>query len=418
MYKFLWVFTVCLFASVLILAAILLTVFEDKPRINRQVILVPEHVKRAKQIIDVHRYLVRPGMTAVARVQSEDADLAANYLANRFVKGSAQVTLADHSAHVLLSIPTPGNPLGGYLNLEATLIETEGIPKPESVHIGKLVLPDLVTDMFMPQLIRWLRRSPEYRLGLDALQNIRMSRSELKVVYHWKGGFSKVMQASILSEQESEQLFFYHSLLTKNSRRSDIAATVSLAEILPPLLRLAAERSVKSNAIGENRAAILVVTFYTLGKSLKSLAPEAATWPRPVRRTVTVSGRDDFAKHFMVSATIAAYADTALSDVVGLYKEIEDSRTGSGFSFSDIAADRAGTRFGEKAVASIELAQQLQLRVASGLKDSDLMPPWSDLPESMPEVEFKQRFGGIDAPAYRQMMQEIDQRVSILGVLH
>ncbi len=418
MYKFLWFFTVCLFASVLILAAILLTVFEDKPRINRQVILVPEHVKRAKQIIDVHRYLVRPGMTVVARVQSEDADLAANYLANRFVKGSAQVTLADHSAHVLLSIPTPGNPLGGYLNLEATLIETEGIPKPQSVHIGKLVLPDLVTDMFMSQLIRWLRRSPEYRLGLDTLQNIRMSRSELKVVYHWKGGFSKVMQASILSEQESEQLFFYHSLLTKNSRRSDIVATVSLAEILPPLLRLAAERSVKSNAIEENRAAILVVTFYTLGKSLKSLAPEAATWPRPVRRTVTVSGRDDFAKHFMVSATIAAYADTALSDVVGLYKEIEDSRTGSGFSFNDIAADRAGTRFGEKAVASIELAQQLQLRVASGLKDSDLMPPWSDLPEFMPEVEFKQRFGGIDAPAYRQMMQEIDQRVSILGVLH
>lgn len=418
MYKFLWFLTVCLFASVLILAAILLTVFEDKPRINRQVILVPEHVKRAKQIIDVHRYLVRPGMTAVARVQSEDVDLAANYLANRFVKGSAQVTLADHSAHVLLSIPTPGNPLGGYLNLEATLIETEGIPKPESVHIGKLVLPDLVTDMFMPQLIRWLRRSPEYRLGLDALQNIRMSRSELKVVYHWKGGFSKVMQASILSEQESEQLFFYHSLLTKNSRRNDKAATVSLAEILPPLLRLAAERSVKSNAIAENRAAILVVTFYTLGKSLKSLAPDAATWPRPVRRTVTVSGRDDFAKHFMVSATIAAYADTALSDAVGLYKEIEDSRTGSGFSFNDIAADRAGTRFGEKAVASIELAQQLQLRVASGLKDSDLMPPWSDLPESMPEVEFKQRFGGIDAPAYRQMMQEIDQRVSILGVLH
>jgi hypothetical protein len=418
MYKFLRFLTVCLFASVLILAAILLTVFEDKPRINRQVILVPEHVKRAKQIIDVHRYLVRPGMTAVARVQSEDADLAANYLANRFVKGSAQITLADHSANVLLSIPTPGNPLGGYLNLEVTLIETEGIPKPQSVHIGKLVLPDLVTDMFMPQLIRWLRRSPEYRLGLDALQNIRMSRSELKVVYHWKGGFSKVMQASILSEQESEQLFFYHSLLTKNSRRSDIVATVSLAEILPPLLRLAAERSVKSNAIVENRAAILVVTFYTLGKSLESLAPEAATWPRPVRRMVTVSGRDDFAKHFMVSATIAAYADTALSDVVGLYKEIEDSRTGSGFSFNDIAADRAGTRFGEKAVASIELAQQLQLRVASGLKDSDLMPPWSDLPEFMPEVEFKQRFGGIDAPAYQQMMQDIDQRVSILGVLH
>ncbi|MEE8221984.1 MAG: hypothetical protein V3R18_00365 [Nitrosomonadaceae bacterium] len=417
MYKFFLFLTVCLFASVLVLSAVLLAVFEERPRINRQVILTPEHIQRAKQIINVHRYRVRPGMVAVVKVLSEDADLAANYLVNRFVKGSAQVTLANHSAHVLLSIPTPGNPLGGYLNLEATLIETAGIPQPRSVHVGKLVLPDLLTDMFMPQLIRWLRQSPEYRLGLDALQKIRISRNELNVVYHWKGGFSQDMRTSIVSEQEREHLFLYHSLLTENSRRG-VAATVSLAEVLPPLLRLATERSAKGNALAENRAAILVVTFYTLGRSLKSLIPEAATWPSPVWRTVTVSGRNDFAKHFMVSATIAAYADTALSDAVGLYKELEDSRTGSGFSFNDIAADRAGTRFGEKAVASKDLAQQLQQRVASGLRDSDLMPPWSDLPEFMPEVEFKRRFGGIGTPAYQQMMQEIDQRVSILGVLH
>lgn len=417
MYKFFLFLTVCLFASVLVLFAVLLAVFEERPRINRQVILTPEHIQRAKQIINVHRYRVRPGMVAVVKVLSEDADLAANYLVNRFVKGSAQVTLANHSAHVLLSIPTPGNPLGGYLNLEATLIETAGIPQPRSVHVGKLVLPDLLTDMFMPQLIRWLRQSPEYRLGLDALQKIRISRNELNVVYHWKGGFSQDMRTSIVSEQEREHLFLYHSLLTENSRRG-VAATVSLAEVLPPLLRLATERSAKGNALAENRAAILVVTFYTLGRSLKSLIPEAATWPSPVWRTVTVSGRNDFAKHFMVSATIAAYADTALSDAVGLYKELEDSRTGSGFSFNDIAADRAGTRFGEKAVASKDLAQQLQQRVASGLRDSDLMPPWSDLPEFMPEVEFKRRFGGIGTPAYQQMMQEIDQRVSILGVLN
>ena len=36
----------------------------------------------------------------------------------------------------------------------------------------------------------------------------------------------------------------------------------------------------------------------------------------------------------------------------------------------------------------------------------------------MPEVEFKRRFGGVGAPAYKQMMQKIDQRVSNLGVLN
>jgi hypothetical protein len=418
MYKFLRFLTFGLFASILTLFVILLVVFEEKPRIDRQVILAPEHVERAKKIIDVHRYQVQPGMTAVARVRHEDVDLAANYLANRFVKGSAEVTLANHNAHILLSIPTPWNPMGDYLNIEATLVETEGIPQPRSVQAGSLVLPDLVTNMLMSQVIYWLRQTPRYRIGLDALRKIKISQNELNVVYHWEGGFTQEMRASIISEQESKQLLLYHSLLTKNSLLHGTETTVSLSEILPPLLNLASKRSETGNALEENRAAILVVTFYTLGKSLKSITPDAATWPKPVKRVVTVSGRDDFAKHFMVSATIAAYADTTLSDVVGLYKEIEDSRTGSGFSFNDIAADRAGTKFGEKAVASEDLAQQLQRRVASGLTDSDLMPHWSDLPEFMPEVEFKRRFGGVGAPAYKQMMQKIDQRVSILGVLN
>jgi len=418
MYKFLRFLTFCLLASILTLFGILLVAFEEKPRIDRQVVLAPEHVERAKKIIDIHRYQVRPGMTAVARVRSEEVDLAANYLANRFVKGSAQVILADHAAHVLLSIPTPWDSMSGYLNVKAILVETKGIPQPQSVQVGDLVLPDFVVNMIMSQVIYWLRQIPRYRIGLDALQKIKISQNELNVVYHWKGGFTQEMRASVISEQEGKQLFLYHSLLTKNSLLHGTKTTVSLSEILPPLLNLAAKRSETGNALEENRAAILVVTFYTLGRSLKSITPDAATWPKLVKRVVTVSGRDDFAKHFMVSATIAAYADTTLSDVVGLYKEIEDSRTGSGFSFNDIAADRAGTKFGEKAVASEDLAQQLQRRVASGLTDSDLMPHWSDLPEFMPEVEFKRRFGGVGAPAYKQMMQKIDQRVSILGVLN
>ncbi len=418
MYKFLRFLTFCLFGFILTLFVILLVVFEEEPLVDRQVILAPDHVERAKKIIDVHRYQVRPGMTAAVTVRSEDVDLAANYLADRFVKGSARVALANQNAHVLLSIPTFWSPMGDYLNVEATLVETEGIPQPQSVRFGSLVVPDLLTNILVPLAIYGLKQIPRYQIGLDALRKVKISQNELNVVYHWEGGFTQKMRASIVSEQEHKQLFLYHSLLTNNSLLHGTETTISLSEILPPLLNLAAKRSETGNALEENRAAILVVTFYTLGKSLKSISPEAATWPKPIKKVVTVSGRDDFAKHFMVSATIAAYADTALSDVVGLYKEIEDSRTGSGFSFNDIAADRAGTKFGEKAVASKDLAKQLQKRVASGLIDSDLMPHWSDLPEFMPEVEFKRRFGGVGAPAYKRMMKKIEQRVSILGVLN
>jgi hypothetical protein len=44
----------------------------------------------------------------------------------------------------------------------------------------------------------------------------------------------------------------------------------------------------------------------------------------------------------MLSAVIAATADSNLSALVGVFKEIEDSKGGTGFSFPDLAADKAG----------------------------------------------------------------------------
>lgn len=404
-----------LFAIPLTLVAALFLAIEDHPRVDRQVILTPEHIGRAKQIVDEHRFWVHPGMLAAFRVTPADADLAANYLAHRFAKGSAQIAFADQNAVVRLSLPVFGISPSSYLNLEATLVETTGLPQLQSVHIGKLALPDALTDMLVPQLVRWLRHSPEYRTGFDALRLVKMSPDELHIYYRWEGGLTEA-RASVIDKEERKRLLRYQSLLATNSKQ--YGASVPLAEVLSPLVRLAIGNSENANATAENRAVILVTTFYVLGISLEQILPEAAGWPRPARRTVTVDGRDDFAKHVMVSAAIAAYADTALSDVIGLYKEIEDSRSGSGFSFNDIAADRAGTRLGEKAVASEASAQQLQYRIASGLKDSDLMPPWSDLPEFMPEAEFKRRFGGIGTPAYRKMMETIEQRVAAMRVLN
>lgn len=415
MRKLALVVTVLLLAFPLALLILLFLAIEDHPRIDRQVIFTPEHIARAKYIVDAHRFQARPGMLVMTKVRSSDVDLAANYLANRFAKGSAQVGLADRNATIRLSLPLPYAP-GGYLNIEATLVETRGLPQPQSVQIGKLPLPDALSEIFASQLVRWLRHSPEYRTGYDSLRLVKISPEQLSILYRWEGSLSREVRASVIDKEERERLLRYQTLLMENSKQ--FAGSVSLSQVLPPLARDAVRQSKAGDTAAENRAVILVATFYVLGMSLEQLLPEAAAWPRPVPHVITIDGRDDFAKHFMVSATIAAYAGTALADAIGLYKEVEDSRSGSGFSFNDLAADRAGTKFGEKSVASRGAAQELQSRVASGLADSDLMPGWSDLPEFMSEAEFKRRFGGIDAPAYQRIMQKIEQRVAALPVLH
>jgi hypothetical protein len=411
----------CLLFALLALIIAFSLAIEEAPLINRAVILAPEHIARAKQIIHAHRDWVRPGTVATLRIVPADADLAANYLAHRLARGSARVTVGKGSAAITLSIPLASTPLSwlnGYLNIKANLLESGHLPELQSLQIGKIQLPSQASKIIGKEIERWLRRGPEYREGLDALRRVKMSQNELAITYQWTGALprlSKEVKSSMVGESERERFLYYQTLLATYSHAQDSAT--SLAKILPLLMQAASARSRDEDASAENRAVILVVAFHVLGLPLERLLPEAASWLRSPPQTVTLGGRDDFAKHFMVSALIAAYADTALSDVVGLYKEIEDSRVGSGFSFNDLAADRAGTRFGEKAVANSESAEALQLRVAPGIEDRDLMPEWRDLPEFMPEEEFKRRFGGIGEPAYQAMMARIEERVDSLGVL-
>ena len=188
---------------------------------------------------------------------------------------------------------------------------------------------------------------------------------------------------------------------------------ISITELIEPLFKLAAGRSSQNPAAAENRAAIFVLTIYINGGSLVKILPDAKSWARPSQRGVTLSKRDDFAKHFIVSAALAANAGGPLADAVGVYKEIPDSRGGSGFSFNDIAADRAGTRFGEYAANRVS-AKPLQQKLAAGLSEKGIMPNTADLPEDMQETEFKRVFGGVDGPEHKMMMAEIERRIATL----
>ena len=92
------------------------------------------------------------------------------------------------------------------------------------------------------------------------------------------------------------------------------------------------------------------------------------------------------------------------------HKEVIDSRDGSGFSFNDIAADRAGTRFARSRCRTGRLRAAALQDADAALKEAD-RPPVDGLPEFMPQAEFRARYGGIGAAPYRRMMAEIEQRV-------
>ena len=69
----------------------------------------------------------------------------------------------------------------------------------------------------------------------------------------------------------------------------------------------------------------------------------------------------------------------------------------------------AGARLGELAVREPGRLQALLMDPASA---ASLLPDLTDLPEFLTEAEFTRRYGGADAPAYREQLPEIEGRVA------
>jgi hypothetical protein len=396
-----------------ILAGAVYLALDTEPNINRAAEITPDSIERAKRILEQNDpRALKSGARRTISVGATDLDHAANYLARQYAAGGARVQLKRGSADVRASLRLPMLPTQIYLNFDAALTEDGALPRFESLRVGDVWIPPRVAEWLIPRLFALAFTDLDIRSFSRIIKKVSLTESRMALTYEWQADLPDKLRTVLLPAEERERLRVYQERLAAASR-SVKAKNVSLTELLVPLFTLAAERSSDDNAIAENRAAILLLTLYVNGQSLETILPEAKNWSRPANHGVLLNQRDDFPKHFIVSAALAAKAGGPLADAVGIYKEIEDSRGGSGFSFNDIAADRAGTRFGEYAANSVS-ARKLQQRHRAGISEKDLMPATEDLPEFMPEAEFKRRFGGIDTPKYNQMMAEIDRRIAML----
>ena len=120
----------------------------------------------------------------------------------------------------------------------------------------------------------------------------------------------------------------------------------------------------------------------------------------------TMRNRADLAKHFFVSAHLVAAMGGDTARGIGLGKESLDSNDGSGFSFVDMAANRAGIIFAEKILAkNIDLEQ-----VADGFTVNRYLPEVADLAEGIQGEELRSQLGKDDL-ALHAKLEKIEQRI-------
>lgn len=401
---------------------------ERAPRVDAQGTAVSlDDVARARDLLrhnDPRHAL--PGIMRAVVLSQRDLELLLQQAGQR-LGGAAQtargrVRLQPGLAVVEASLPLPALPGGAWLNLRAVLRETDGLPTVQALRIGQLPLPGWAAEAALPRLLEALNLRAQGELAQKMLSRVGFRAQALVLAYAWPDNAEQVLTASLLTPDTQARLRRHADHLASQVQAlagpSAPRQGLPVTPLVTSMFQLAARHSPDAaSAALENRAALVALAFLSSGQRLQ---PWLGTGAMPVARPrgrpgeLLLQGRPDFPQHLLISAALAAEGGGPLADAIGLYKEVADARHGSGFSFRDIAADRAGTRLGLRARHD---PLGFQARVARGLTEADLLPDVGDLPEYMSAAEFQRRFGGVGAPAYQAMLREIEARLDRLPLL-
>lgn len=394
----------------LAVAALAWLAFDRAPAVAARDDLSPADVDRAVTMVRQHDpRRLRPGQTRWLALSERDADLLLHHAARRWLATRTQVRLQPGHLQLRASLPAPA---GVWLNAELGLRQTTGVPEVESLRLGRLPLPPGWAAPLLRHLVERQGLQAEGLLDAQWLERVILLRGRLVAAYRFSPDTLQQLRAAVLPPAEHERLRAHAERLAR-WRQDHGSDSATVAELLRPLLALAAERSRGSGeAASEHRAALLTATAFAAREPLGAWLGNGRDWPRPAPLHIVLQGRPDLALHFLVSSVLAAESGTPLADAVGLWKELADARRGgSGFSFQDLAADRAGARFGELALRSPQRLRPL-LDPAAG--EDWLLPPVQDLPETLPEAVFVERYGGVGGAGHRRLAAEIEARLDRL----
>jgi len=376
-------------------------------------------IERAKIILlENDPRTMKAGEKRLLSIEERDLNILARYGMSRLRAGGAAIELWPNGMDLQATFTLPANPLGRYVNARLFLFQDGQQLRVKTLQAGRLSVPAATATWLAHTFHRkFIAADRDYRNLFQALKSFQLTEEYLLLVYQWQPHLAKRIvergKKAVVSTPDQERLLEHYQQLVRVTQDPTMEVKVGLDRLLRSMLVAAGARSkTGSDPIAENRAALLVLALYVSGINPDRVLGEAArSAGRPTRHDVLLRGRKDLAKHFIISAALKVAGGSSIANALGLFKEVDDSRGGSGFSFIDLAADRAGVRFAVLAVGSPTTAEKMQQLAARGMDEADFMPSITGLPEFMQEQEFLTVYGGVDHPRYRVLADEIERRI-------
>jgi hypothetical protein len=394
----------------------------EKPPVDYATIVAgKELLKRVnRQIESSHN-----GQITVVITETELENLA-RMGAHTFDWFSAESKFDSTSVHSSLSLRLTPNPAGDYFNMSVQLDESS-----EGVHIDRVTIgpADFSGRWLLPLMARIgdvVLQDQQATLLLGSVRGFQLDGSTaLLSVYpppnakaHLKRAVRK-LQASRFPAVEQARVVHYYDLLAgmgNQWRHSHL----SFNAYLTPLMAEAQSRGELGSAVDENRAAMWAMAIYFSNGAFEALLGKLVSSDHRLSRSpeyVTLGGRQDLMLHFIYSAGITLATQEGIGYAAGEFKELLDSGDGgSGFSFADLAADRAGIRFVEAATASEPDARQLQQSIVNYNSEKAFFPGIEGMSEGLSEAQFRRLYGSTEAEEYGHQVRLIDERIARLWI--
>lgn len=371
--------------------------------------MTSDDVQRAKNILYANQRA--SGNLVSLNLSERDLNIAGAYLLNLYTDNQSEIHILPDNIAFTLRFSLPENLFGRYLDIKFQL-HTPNFQPPEiqNLHIGRISIPDVYAGLLIETAIKHTRLNQYLQLISENLKIFRLEGQHLHIEYYYPTPAGKNVQNLLTPNIDNRALNQYQTSLDKALREHDSDWRLSLSNVLQPLFKLAQQRSTAANAIAENRLAIFVANRYVnyypgsrAHRQNEKISPQYSVY---------LYKRNDMAQHFMWSATFSALGNSHLANILGIEKELNDAKKGSGFSFIDLAADRAGMYFGKQATASPELALKIQQKMAHINNYQAFMPDITDLPESLNTEAFTAQYQSIYSPSYQNVLEDIDRRIT------
>lgn len=416
MVKLLSILLKVLLLLLLLMVALVLFTLQTKPLVSYSQTVTPEVASNAEQVAS---RLQRAHHQTELQLSSDEANALIAIGRRIYPDIQGRVNIANHQMIIAMSLPLV--PQRIYINASALILPSSNGLQLDEVRVGRLRLPGWLVLSTAEFIGNRLVKPAGGTQFLSAIHGVAFEHDTVLVHYQLPKQF-QLSQLNSFSEQwqpygDPEHIrHYYQTLLQHQPERAQLS---SYLEVLfkEASARYQSQQGIRS-AIEENQAALLALSLYFGSSKLELLLGDVrSNLPDMQRRQrVTLGGRLDLQQHFVYSAGIKTLTNRDIGFLAGELKELLDTNPGgSGFSFVDLLADKAGVRFAEVALHSEATAKALQHFVVHyGLTDDDLLPDFSVFPEGIHYDTFRADFDTIESEQYKSMLLQINQTLSKL----